>query len=80
MDRRVEYKPTARQRLRQLPKSQVFRIVTFIEDLATSGDPQDAERLLDPGRPLYRVRVGSHRVVYTVSGPLLTVLAIEPGD
>jgi len=80
VDRHVEYKPAAERQLQEFSKSDVFRIVTFPEDFATSGSPLDAERLPDPEQPLYRVRVGSYRVVYTVSGSLLTVVAVAPGD
>lgn len=74
----VEFKPAALRQLNQLAKSSVVRIVTFIEDLAAEGDPTAAERLPDPNTDLYRVRIGSHRIIYMVAGGLVTVLAVDP--
>lgn len=74
----VEFKPSAERYFKTVSKALVVRIIMFVEDLAREGDPADSERVGGSRPPVYRVRVGDHRVMYTLEGGRLVVASVEP--
>lgn len=74
----VQYAPAARRRLRKLDKTEQRRLVTEIDRL--TGDPRPATcKKLAGHESLWRVRVGSWRIVYRVDDRALAVVVLIIG-
>jgi mRNA interferase RelE/StbE len=58
-------KPSARRELRRCPLDIQARILPLIDGLSTSPRPSES-RKIQGAAGLYRCRVGSYRVIYTV--------------
>jgi len=72
---KIELTPAAVRQLRKLDGMARRRIMTVIDRLAVTPRPAGVKALTDhPG--LLRIRVGDHRVVYTVRDEQLVVLVI----
>lgn len=72
----VGYDPRAAKELRKLDRSVARRIVRAVDGLATDPRPASSRPLV--GHPdLRRLRVGDHRVIYTVRDADLVVLALH---
>ena len=74
---RVELRPAAAKALRQLDPTVRGRIHGAIALLAQDPRPPGARAL--QGRPGLRVRVGDHRILYTVQDDVLLVVVVTPG-
>ncbi len=74
---RIEVRPAAARALRKLDPSIRPRIQGAIALLAENPRPPAALRLR--GRPGYRLRVGSYRIIYTVADDVLLVVVITLG-
>jgi len=61
----IKFKPSVEKDLSQLPKSVVARVITRTENLKSDPFPRQAIKLEGAER-LYRIRVGSYRVVYEI--------------
>lgn len=55
------------------------RIVAAIDSLAEDPRPAAAVRLRGAERPLYRIRAGDHRVIYSVDDTVVTVEVLRIG-
>lgn len=75
---RVEFKPSAAESFRKLPKSAQRRITARLEALRENPRPQGVEKLKGK-KDLYRLRVGDYRVVYQVQDEILLVLVLGVG-
>ena len=75
----VEFSPAARRQLRKLDPPVVKRILRRIERLEKQPRPKIAKRLQGSAEPLYRVREGDYRIVYTIEDDKLMVLVIRIG-
>ena len=74
----VRFAPAASRQLRKLDRAPQQRILLAMRMLATAPRPPGAKVL--KGRPGYlRVRVGDHRVIYTVDDGVLLVLVVGVG-
>jgi mRNA interferase RelE/StbE len=62
---RTTFARSARKELEALSPTLVIRIFSRIESLATQPRPAGCRKVRGP-RPLWRIRVGEYRVVYTV--------------
>lgn len=71
---RVELRPAAVRALRQLDREIGLRIQGAIALLAQDPRPRAAQALR--GRPGLRVRVGDHRIIYTVDDDVLLVVVV----
>ncbi|GAA1084998.1 type II toxin-antitoxin system RelE family toxin [Nocardiopsis metallicus] len=74
---KVEIKASARKELRRLDGPIRKRVVAAIADLADAPRPDGCKKL--KARDGYRIRVGDHRVVYTVDDGQITVVVIKVG-
>ena len=74
---RIEVRPAAARALRKLDPSVRPRIQGAIALLAEDPRPPASRRLR--GRSGYRVRVGDHRIIYTVTDDVLLVVVVTPG-
>lgn len=74
---RIELRPAAVRALRKLDPPDRRRIQGAISLLAQNPRPPAARAL--QGRPGLRVRVGDHRILYTVADDVLVVVVITLG-
>jgi len=74
---RVELRPAAAKALRKLDPQVRGRIQGAIALLAQDPRPPAARAL--QGRPGLRVRVGDHRIIYTVQDDILLVVVVTLG-
>lgn len=74
---RVELTAGAAKQLRKLDPQTGRRIRGAIELLAVDPRPPAARQLR--GRPGYRVRVGDHRLIYTIDDGVLLILVLRLG-
>jgi len=74
---RIELRPAVARALRKLDPSVRPRIQGAIGLLASDPRPPAARSL--KGRPGYRVRVGGHRIIYTIHDDVLLVVVVTLG-
>ena len=74
---RIEVRPAAARALRKLDPNVRPRIQGAIALLAEDPRPPASRSLR--GRPGYRVRVGNHRILYTVADDRLLVVVVTLG-
>ena len=74
----ITYKPSAAKVLRKLDRQYQRAIITAIEALAHEPRP-DGVKKLQGGDGEYRIRVGSHRVVYDINDGELMILVLHLG-
>lgn len=74
---RIEVRPAAVRALRQLVPPTRLRVQGAIALLAQNPRPPAARALR--GRPGLRVRIGDHRVIYTVTDDVPLVVVITVG-
>ena len=75
----VEFSPAARRQLRKLDPPTRKRILRRVERLEKQPRPKTAKKLQNSTEPLYRVREGDYRIVYTIEDDKLIVLVIRIG-
>ena len=74
---RLVFKRSVAGDLRAIPKADVARILKRIEALADDPTPLGSEKL--SGQERYRVRQGSYRILYEISGEELVVTVVKVG-
>ena len=77
MHYRIEVRPAAARQLRKLDPPTARRIQGAIALLADDPRPPASRPLT--GRPAWRVRVGDHRVIYTIEDDRLVVVVVTIG-
>lgn len=75
----VSVKRSAAKALKGVPTRLRTRIVTAIDGLKEEPRPEGV-KTLDSDRKVYRLRVGSYRVIYQVRARELLVLVVHLGD
>jgi mRNA interferase RelE/StbE len=70
---RIEWKRSATQELRRLPREIVGRILKVVEQLSTDPYPSGVRKLVG-SEHTYRIRVGDYRIIYSI---LASALLIE---
>ncbi|GAB3225723.1 type II toxin-antitoxin system RelE family toxin [Spirosoma arcticum] len=75
----VEYDEAALRDLKKLPKKAQGQIIELADDLAKNPRPEGVESLKQ-FKGLYRVRVGSYRVVYSIEDGNKVVIIAAIGD
>ena len=74
----IEISRTAERQLRKLPRNDQERIARTILTLAIDPYPRGARKLAGYD-DVYRIRVGSYRVLYSVSTTTLVVIVLKVG-
>ncbi|MDZ4655604.1 MAG: type II toxin-antitoxin system RelE/ParE family toxin [Coriobacteriia bacterium] len=74
----VEFKPSAYREFARLEPAVKRRLTPAIEALQQDSRPQGAKRLSKSDN-LWRIRVGSYRIVYTIQDDRLIVLVVRLG-
>lgn len=75
---RIEFTPRAVRDLGALPANDQRRIARAIDRLAEHPHPRGA-RKLQGADPLWRLRVGDHRVIYLVEHDRIVVTVVRVG-
>lgn len=75
----VEFSPAALRQLRKLDFPIQERILRRVQMLEKQTRPKTASKLKGSKEPLYRIREGDCRIVYTIENARLIVLAIRIG-
>ncbi|MEC4813850.1 MAG: type II toxin-antitoxin system RelE/ParE family toxin [Scytonema sp. PMC 1069.18] len=73
----VELSPSAKKQLRKLSADIRERILVKLEDLAQNPRPDGVKKL--ESESLYRVRVGSYRIIYEIKDDVLLVTIVRVG-
>jgi mRNA interferase RelE/StbE len=68
----------AQRQLAKIDRQDHAHIITAIEALAENPRPPGCKKL--SGRPAWRIRIGSYRVIYEVHDDRLVVLVVAIGD
>ncbi|MCK6530394.1 type II toxin-antitoxin system RelE/ParE family toxin [Myxococcota bacterium] len=71
----VHIKRSAEKEIRDLPDSVRLRVVTAIRQLADNPRPHGCEKLT--ARDAWRIRLGTHRIVYTVEDSHLVIEVVR---
>ncbi len=79
MGYQIEFAPAATKQFRKLPRGLQALLGEKIDGLSQEPRPKDAKKLSVPGRDLWRVREGDHRVVYAIRDEILFVLVVKIG-
>lgn len=79
MAHRIEMTRRARRDLKKLPHETRVRIQPHIDALALTPRPHDVIKLEGEAN-LWRIRVGSYRILYEVHDEILMVLVVKIAD
>jgi mRNA interferase RelE/StbE len=74
----VDFRPSARKNLAKLPRLDQLRIVSAAEALAKEPRPTGARKLIAE-ESLWRIRVGSYRIIYKIEDDKLLILVVKIG-
>jgi len=74
----IEILRTAQKQLSTIEQPQQQRIIEAIRELAIDPRPSGCKKR--SGRPAYRIRIGSFRVIYEVHDKQLLVVVVTIGD
>lgn len=76
-DLEIEFRPAAVRALRMVAHVDRARLQAAIALLAQDPRPPKARRLV--GRDGYRIRVGDHRILYTIDDDVLLIVVVMLG-
>jgi mRNA interferase RelE/StbE len=74
----IEWKRSAAQELRKLPREVVGRVLKAVEQLAAEPYPSGVRKLVG-AEHTYRIRVGDYRIIYSVMASALIIEIIRVG-
>ena len=74
---RIDFKPSVKRDLKAIPRREALTILDAIRNLSDNPFPPKSKRLT--GREGWRLRVGSYRVIYTVSAGEITLFVVKVG-
>jgi mRNA interferase RelE/StbE len=78
LEYRIQFAPSARRQLEDLPMKIQRRIAAHIDQLAFNPRPRGSIKL-EGEDDLYRIRVGKYRVIYGIQDDELIVLVLRIG-
>jgi mRNA interferase RelE/StbE len=74
---KIEILRSAQKQLSKIDRKDQSRIIKAIRELAEEPRPQESKKL--SGRPAWRIRIGSYRVIYEIQDDLFLILVIDIG-
>jgi mRNA interferase RelE/StbE len=74
----VEFRPSARKSLASLPRRDQLRIAATAEALGREPRPIGAKKLAAE-EGLWRIRIGSYRLIYKIEDDKLVILVLKIG-
>lgn len=72
---KVIIKRSAAKELETIPRHDLRRILSKIQDLATNPRPPGAQKLAN--FDLYRIRQGDYRIIYTINDTIIEIQIIK---
>lgn len=79
MGYRVRLERRAEKELRSLDQRDRSRVLQAIEALANEPRPNGVKKLKGEATVVWRIRVGSFRILYTINDTVLTISVIRVG-
>ena len=73
----IEFRPSARRALEEVPKSDQSRLVRAIDKLSANPFGRGCKKV--KGTEFWRARAGDYRVIYTVIEENLVVIVVKIG-
>lgn len=73
---KILFKKSAEKELNSLPSASIKKISSAIDLLANNPRPKGSKKLAGQQETLWRIRVGDHRVIYTIED-VLKILEIR---
>lgn len=73
----IEILRSAQKELNKINRQDQDRIISSIESLANTPRPDGCTKL--SGRPAWRIRIGSYRVIYEIQDEKLIVFVVKIG-
>lgn len=74
----IEIAEKLEKKINKLPKKDKNRIVDTIDSLIENPRPDGCKKLQGNQKPpLYRIRIGDYRVVYSIQDDVLIILVVE---
>ena len=73
----IDIRRSAQKRLSKINRQDQDRIISAIEALSDNPRPDGCKKL--SGRPAWRIRIGSYRVIYEIEDEKLIVLVVHIG-
>jgi mRNA interferase RelE/StbE len=75
---KVVVKKSVAKDLKNIPKKDVQRILSAIEQLANDPRPPQSKKL--SGQERFRIRQGNYRILYTIKDDRLVVCVVKVGN
>lgn len=76
----IEITDKIEKKITKLPKKDKERIIEAIDSLIENPRPDNCKKLKGNNKPpLYRVRAGNFRIVYSIQDEILLILVVEVG-
>lgn len=72
---RIEIKKSAQKEIQRLPRQDLKRVVSKIQQLAANPRMSDSKKLTSQEQ--YRVRVGQYRILYEIHDNVLLVVVVR---
>jgi mRNA interferase RelE/StbE len=76
---RIEVSATAEKQIRKLPDDDRLRVLRAIRPLATEPVPPGSRKIRGYD-DVFRIRVGSYRILYRVEGRRLVIIILKVGQ
>jgi mRNA interferase RelE/StbE len=73
----VELAPRAQRELDELPAREVARVARALFALADNPRPRGARKLAGTAAPMWRIRIGDYRAIYSVSDAARRVIVLR---
>ena len=74
---KIEIKKSATKEIAKLPKNILKRILNKIQSLSSNPRPNGCKKLTADEK--YRVRVGNHRILYSIEDEKLVIYVVKVG-
>ena len=75
---KIIVKKSVSKDLRNIPKKDIQRILTAIQDLADNPRPPQSKKL--SGQERYRLRQGNYRILYSIEDEKLVICVVKVGN
>ncbi|MDB4324716.1 type II toxin-antitoxin system RelE/ParE family toxin [bacterium] len=76
---RIEVSATAEKQLRKLPRDDQIRVLQAIRSLAAEPTPPGSRKIRGHD-DVFRIRVGTYRVLYCIQGRRLLIIILKIGN
>ena len=75
---RIVIKKSVSKDIKYIPKKDIKRIFSSIQNLANNPRPPQAKKL--SGQERYRIRQGNYRILYSIEDSILVITVVKIGN